>query len=71
MSDHVLGEGNVCRTVKQSRYTPWRRLGGEEVYLLPILDLGNVCTLSKIQKQLQNEERYNLHVLPSIVKLIK
>jgi hypothetical protein len=26
--------------VKQSRYTPWRRLGGEEVYLLLILDLG-------------------------------
>jgi hypothetical protein len=27
--------------VKQSRYTPWRRLGGEEVQLLLILDLGN------------------------------
>jgi hypothetical protein len=26
--------------VKQSRYTPWRRLGGEEVQLLLILDLG-------------------------------
>jgi hypothetical protein len=26
--------------VKQSRYTPWRRLGGEEVYLLLVLDLG-------------------------------
>jgi hypothetical protein len=27
--------------VKQSRYTPWRRLGGEEVFLLLILDLGS------------------------------
>jgi hypothetical protein len=26
--------------VKQSRYTPWRRLGGEELYLLLIHDLG-------------------------------
>jgi hypothetical protein len=26
--------------VKQFRYTPWRRLGGEEVLLLLILDLG-------------------------------
>jgi hypothetical protein len=26
--------------VKQSRYTPWRRLGGEEVLLLLIHDLG-------------------------------
>jgi hypothetical protein len=26
--------------VKQSRYSPWRRLGGEEVYLLLIHDLG-------------------------------
>jgi hypothetical protein len=26
--------------VKQSRYAPWRRLGGEEVWLLLILDLG-------------------------------
>jgi hypothetical protein len=26
--------------VKQSRYTPWRRLGGEEVWLLLIHDLG-------------------------------
>jgi hypothetical protein len=26
--------------VKQSRYTPWRRLGGEKVQLLLILDLG-------------------------------
>jgi hypothetical protein len=26
--------------VKQSRYTPWRRLGGEEVQLLLIHDLG-------------------------------
>jgi hypothetical protein len=29
-----------CSEVKQSRYTPWRRLGGEEVYLLLIHDLG-------------------------------
>jgi hypothetical protein len=28
------------RKAKQSRYTPWWRLGGEELYLLPILDLG-------------------------------
>jgi hypothetical protein len=27
--------------VEQSRYTPWRRLGGEELQLLLILDLGN------------------------------
>jgi hypothetical protein len=26
--------------VKQSRYTPWRRLGGEEIQLLLIHDLG-------------------------------
>jgi hypothetical protein len=26
--------------VKQSHYTPWRRLGGEEILLLLILDLG-------------------------------
>jgi hypothetical protein len=26
--------------VKQSRFTPWRRLGGEDVQLLLILDLG-------------------------------
>jgi hypothetical protein len=26
--------------LKQSHYTPWRRLGGEEVYVLLILDLG-------------------------------
>jgi hypothetical protein len=26
--------------LKLSHYTPWRRLGGEEVKLLPILDLG-------------------------------
>jgi hypothetical protein len=34
---------NYCsleKKVKQSRYTPWRRLGGEEVYLLLIHDLG-------------------------------
>jgi hypothetical protein len=30
----------VYLKVKQSRYTPWRRLGGEEVQLLLILDLG-------------------------------
>jgi hypothetical protein len=28
------------KRVKQSRYTPWRRLGGEEVQLLLIHDLG-------------------------------
>jgi hypothetical protein len=28
-----------CKKVKQSRYTPWRRLGGEEIQLLLILDL--------------------------------
>jgi hypothetical protein len=28
------------RPLKQSRYTPWRRLWGEEVYLLLIHDLG-------------------------------
>jgi hypothetical protein len=27
--------------VKLSRYTPWRRMGGEEVYLLLILNLGH------------------------------
>jgi hypothetical protein len=27
-------------TTKQSRYTPWWRLGGEEIHLLLILDLG-------------------------------
>jgi hypothetical protein len=26
--------------VKQSRYTPWRRLGGEKLQLLLIHDLG-------------------------------
>jgi hypothetical protein len=30
----------TVKKVKQSLYTPWRRLGGEEVYLLLILDLG-------------------------------
>jgi hypothetical protein len=30
---------NKKKKVKQSRYTPWRRLGGEEVWLLLILDL--------------------------------
>jgi hypothetical protein len=30
----------LCSKVKQSRYTPWRGLGGEEVQLLLILDLG-------------------------------
>jgi hypothetical protein len=28
------------KKVKQSLYTPWRRLGGEEVQLLLIHDLG-------------------------------
>jgi hypothetical protein len=28
------------KKAKQSLYTPWRRLGGEEVYLLLIHDLG-------------------------------
>jgi hypothetical protein len=28
------------KRVKQSHYTPWRRLGGEETYLLLIHDLG-------------------------------
>jgi len=28
-------------TAKQSRYMPWWRLGGEEIYLLLILDLGS------------------------------
>jgi hypothetical protein len=28
------------KKVKKSRYTPWRRLGGEEVQLLLIHDLG-------------------------------
>jgi hypothetical protein len=27
---------NIFLKVKQSRYTPWRRLGGEEIYLLLI-----------------------------------
>jgi hypothetical protein len=30
----------VITKANQSRYTPWWRLGGEEVYLLLILDLG-------------------------------
>jgi hypothetical protein len=31
---------HVIKKLKLSHYTPWRRLGGEEVYLLLILDLG-------------------------------
>jgi hypothetical protein len=27
--------GTSQKNVKQSRYTPWRRLGGEEVYIAP------------------------------------
>jgi hypothetical protein len=27
--------------IKLSRYTPWRRMGGEEVQLLLILNLGH------------------------------
>jgi hypothetical protein len=35
----------VCVSkVKQYHYTPWRRLGGEELYLLLILDLGTRWT---------------------------
>jgi hypothetical protein len=36
------------RKRKQSRYTPWRRLGGEEVELLRINDLGIIwgCKVS-------------------------
>jgi hypothetical protein len=30
----------IKKKVKQSRYTPWRRLGGEEVQFLLIYDLG-------------------------------
>jgi hypothetical protein len=32
--EHLTGEKcrvNIDQDVKQSRYTPWRRLGGEEV----------------------------------------
>jgi hypothetical protein len=35
--------GVISEKAKQSRYTPWRRLGGEEIYLLLILDLGSRC----------------------------
>jgi hypothetical protein len=39
---HKIQRITFCPTSsnKQSRYTPWRRLGGEEVELLLILDLG-------------------------------
>jgi hypothetical protein len=33
-------ELHVAYKVKLSRYTPWRCLGGEEAWLLLILDLG-------------------------------
>jgi hypothetical protein len=31
----------MLHKVKVSRYTPWRCMGGEEVYLLLILNLGH------------------------------
>jgi hypothetical protein len=36
----VYGPPLKSKKVKQSRYTPWKRLGGEDVYLLLIHDLG-------------------------------
>jgi hypothetical protein len=32
---------NIVVKVKVSSYMPWRRTGGEEVYLLLILNLGH------------------------------
>jgi hypothetical protein len=39
MSKESYG-GMILVKVKQSRYTPWRRLGGEEIQPLIIHDLG-------------------------------
>jgi hypothetical protein len=47
-STHLWNDGlrniilvlKLKKRVKQSHYTPWRRLGGEDVYLLLIHDLG-------------------------------
>jgi hypothetical protein len=39
-SSHYVAHPMIKVKVKQSRYTPWRRLGGEEIQLLLILDLG-------------------------------
>jgi hypothetical protein len=33
-------EGKVKKKVKLSRYKPWRHMGGEEVQLLLILNIG-------------------------------